>query len=75
MVYGAIILGHPGCDIFVTTIGFNYGYFPKISRVSGGLVMRLIAVLAVLSTLIAVGGCFHHTQMTTVEPIELPPLK
>jgi len=37
--------------------------------------MRLIAVLAVLSTLIAVGGCFHHTQMTTAEPIELPPLK
>ena len=40
-----------------------------------GLVMRFMAVLAVLSTLLAVGGCFHHSQMTTAEPIELPPLK
>jgi len=37
--------------------------------------MRIMAVLAVVATLLAVGGCFHHTQMTTAEPIELPPLK
>lgn len=56
------------------TTGFNVvRFFLQLSM--GGLVMRIIAVLAVLSTLIAVGGCFHHSQVTTAEPQVLPPLK
>jgi len=41
----------------------------------GGLVMRMIAALAVLSALLALGGCFHHAQVYTAEPQVLPPLK
>jgi hypothetical protein len=40
----------------------------------GDLVMRTIAALAVLSALLALGGCFHHSQVYT-EPVVLPPLK
>lgn len=36
--------------------------------------MRLIAVLAVLMTSMALGGCFHH-QAAIVQPEPLPPLK
>lgn len=36
--------------------------------------MRMIAVLAVLSAFMALGGCFHHTQVVS-EPTVLPPLK
>jgi hypothetical protein len=36
--------------------------------------MRLIAILAVLMTSVALGGCFfHHNQAVVAEP--LPPLK
>jgi len=37
--------------------------------------MRMIAVLAVLSAVLALGGCFHHNQVYNAEPIVLPPLK
>ncbi len=38
--------------------------------------MRMIAVLAVLTALFALGGCFHHNQVYTTEaPRPLPPLK
>ena len=38
--------------------------------------MRLIAVLAVLTAYVALGGCFfHHNQSVMVEPQTLPPLK
>ncbi len=37
--------------------------------------MRMIAVLAVLASLMALGGCFHHNQVYTAEPVALPPLK
>jgi hypothetical protein len=40
--------------------------------------MRVIAILAVLSALLALGGCFHHNQVYTSEavpPRALPPLK
>jgi hypothetical protein len=38
--------------------------------------MRLIAVLAVLTASVALGGCFfHHNQSVMVEPQTLPPLK
>jgi hypothetical protein len=36
--------------------------------------MRILAVLAVLASLVALGGCFHHQQVMT-EPTTLPPLK
>jgi hypothetical protein len=35
--------------------------------------MRTLAVLAVLSAMVALGGCFHHHQQAAVT--ELPPLK
>jgi hypothetical protein len=35
--------------------------------------MRMIAVLAVLSVCVALGGCFHHNQVVVSET--LPPLK
>jgi hypothetical protein len=35
----------------------------------------MIAVLAVLWALMALGGCFHHNQSVVVEPQTLPPLK
>jgi hypothetical protein len=41
----------------------------------GGLVMRIIATLAVLSVILGLGGCFHHQQVYTAEPVVLPPLK
>jgi hypothetical protein len=40
--------------------------------------MRMIATLAVLTALLAVGGCFHHNQVYNSEalpPKALPPLK
>jgi hypothetical protein len=37
--------------------------------------MRTIAYLAVLSVLFALGGCFHHGQVYTQEPVALPPIK
>ena len=37
--------------------------------------MRTIAYLAVLWGLLAVGGCFHHGQVYTQEPVVLPPIK
>jgi hypothetical protein len=42
---------------------------------SGGLVMRMIAMMAVLSVaLVPLGGCFfHHNQAVVAQP--LPPLK
>jgi hypothetical protein len=40
-----------------------------------GLVMRVIAILAVLLVSVALGGCFffHHNQAVVAQP--LPPLK
>jgi hypothetical protein len=32
-------------------------------------------VLAVLTPLVALGGCFHHQQQVMTEPTTLPPLK
>jgi len=43
--------------------------------VLGGLVMRIIAISAVLSVMLGLGGCFHHQQVYTAEPVVLPPLK
>lgn len=37
--------------------------------------MRIIAILAVLSAIVGLGGCFHHNQVYTAEPVVLPPLK
>jgi hypothetical protein len=38
--------------------------------------MRVIAVLAVLTASVALGGCFfHHNQSVMVAPEPLPPLK
>ena len=42
---------------------------------NGGLVMRMIAILAVLSASLALGGCFHHAQVVTQNHEVLPPLK
>ncbi len=40
-----------------------------------GFVMRILTVLAVLASLVALGGCFHHQQQVMTEPTTLPPLK
>jgi len=37
--------------------------------------MRMIAMLAVLSASLALGGCFHHAQVYTENHQVLPPLK
>ena len=37
--------------------------------------MRMIAALTVLSAILALGGCFHHNQVYTADPVVLPPLK
>jgi hypothetical protein len=38
--------------------------------------MRLIAILAVLTASVALGGCFfHHNHSVMVAPESLPPLK
>jgi hypothetical protein len=38
--------------------------------------MRIIVVAAIFAASFALGGCFHHNQVTTVEaPQPLPPLK
>lgn len=53
--------------------------FPNVlhywGKSTGGLVMRMIAALAVLSAFLVLGGCFHHIQVYTAEPQVLPPLK
>jgi len=35
----------------------------------------MFAVLAAIAVSIALGGCFHHSQVATVEAQPLPPLK
>jgi hypothetical protein len=38
--------------------------------------MRIIVVAAIFAASFALGGCFHHGQVVTVEaPQPLPPLK
>ena len=63
------------CDIFITNARVGHDYLEKLVLRTGVSNMRLIAILAVLSTFLAVGGCFHHSEVYTAEPIELPPLK
>ena len=47
----------------------------SVVRNLGGLVMRMIALLAVLSACVGLGGCFFHHQQVVQEPVMLPPLK
>ena len=61
------------CCNFVTTE--IYETCSIVRRKFEGLVMRMIAALAVLSALLALGGCFHHSQVYRAEPQVLPPLK
>jgi len=37
--------------------------------------MRIFVVAAIFAASFALGGCFHHSQIATVAPQPLPPLK
>jgi hypothetical protein len=40
-----------------------------------GLRMRVIVVSAILAAFLPLGGCFHHTQAVSVEPLSTPSIK
>jgi len=37
--------------------------------------MRVIVVSAILAAFLPLGGCFHHTQAVSVEPLSTPSIK
>jgi hypothetical protein len=41
----------------------------------GGLRMRVLVVFAILAAFLPLGGCFHHTQAVSVEPLSTPSIK
>jgi hypothetical protein len=47
-------------------------YFEVRHRRKGDSEMRVIIISAMLVGLLSLGGCFHHTQAVSVEPIATP---
>jgi hypothetical protein len=40
-----------------------------------GETMRIIALSVILAVFVPLGGCFHHTQAVSVEPLSTPSIK
>ena len=64
-----------GCCNFATSRCRKRACLAAVVLRNGGFVMRMIAILAVLSVaFMPLGGCFfHHNQAVVTQP--LPPLK